>query len=272
MGDQSGIDGKTVALVTGLVVALGLLVIVVVVAVGLSASRAKPVAPEPAAQPDIDAMVDGSTRLMEAVNWGRDDEAMRLLQQGADPNIICEMGPGLPLACALAGEDARMVRALLEHGADPNLKDRKGFPPMHMALTREMVNLLIEYGADPDARYTSFEGDVGETALHNAALVRSPELVDVLIRAGADINALDGQGMSALDWAVLGSEADPYGPMTEEERADYIRRGGPEMLRMMEQYRVEANARYFREAEQCRQNAEVLRAHGGKTAAELERR
>jgi ankyrin repeat protein len=47
------------------------------------------------------------------------------------------------------------VKLLLEHGADPNIKNKDGITPLHWAVFKsgvhvEVVKLLLEHGADPN--------------------------------------------------------------------------------------------------------------------------
>ncbi|KAL2292969.1 hypothetical protein FJTKL_07995 [Diaporthe vaccinii] len=69
----------------------------------------------------------------------------------------------------------RLVRWLLENGADPNAQDVEGVSPLKYALFRmdfEAVDLLLQYGADPtqvgDLIHRLMTCDV-EEILHNAS-------------------------------------------------------------------------------------------------------
>jgi Ankyrin repeats (many copies) len=60
---------------------------------------------------------------------------------------------------------------------------------------KEMVELLLKSKADPN----TITGR-GDTLLHLAVGKRNPELLDILLAAGANPNVLDAQGLSALDY------------------------------------------------------------------------
>jgi len=72
----------------------------------------------------------------------------------------------------------------------------------------EMVKLLLERGVNPNTPST----DVGYTPLMQAANSANLELVKLLIDAGADLNAEDHDGRTALDAAEM------YTHSSEEHR------------------------------------------------------
>jgi uncharacterized protein len=101
-----------------------------------------------------DALLEADPELgvLEAAAAGRADRLRELL--AADPAAIEERTPEgfttLGLAAFLGGPE--VVRILLEHGADPNLRQQGGFVPLHEAAHSddvEMAELLLDHGADP---------------------------------------------------------------------------------------------------------------------------
>jgi ankyrin repeat protein len=83
------------------------------------------------------------------------------------------------------------VRALLEAGADPNIRDNKGRTAL-MNAWKEAAILLLEAGADPNIK----DND-GETAIYHSRFGSRDEL-ELLVNAGADINAADNRGYTPL--------------------------------------------------------------------------
>ncbi len=143
----------------------------------------------------------------------RDAQAVReLLSAHGEfrPLINAPLFPyNAPALVACAG-DADMVQVLLDFGADPNLRSSwwaGGFHALHSA-TGLAAERLIAAGAVPDACAAAHLDDVpllasmlaadparvherggdGQTPLHFA---RSRAAIDLLLQAGADIDALD---------------------------------------------------------------------------------
>lgn len=75
--------------------------------------------------------------------------------------------------------------------------------PIHWAADRgnaEMVKMLLDFGADVDA-----QDEDGQTALHYACSNEHESVVKVLLAASADINIIDNENMKPLD--VLKNDA-----------------------------------------------------------------
>jgi ankyrin repeat protein len=139
------------------------------------------------------------------------------------------------LHTAASYKSLRAAKALIEFNALINVKDKNGNTPLHLAVAqncKEVVNLLLSCGVD-----VQICDNKGETALHlantNADVVRglanaganvtildvdewSPlhaavrfasfelkykDTIEVLIRKGADITLVDGNGKTARQLA-----------------------------------------------------------------------
>lgn len=135
-----------------------------------------------------------------------------VLKRGADPNKPDKLSQMTPL---MAAETARMAEILLEAGADPNQKDRIGQTALHHAVKMRdagsIVRLLGQAGADVDAPAENIGGctpllvavehyfedkDQEETAL----------AIRILIHLGANIEAEDNSGRTALALAAEGNQ------------------------------------------------------------------
>ena len=119
------------------------------------------------------------------------------------------------IAGAISG-DTKAVQAALAGGAEVNSRDADGITPlMHAARGKrpnianptptdhpEVVELLIKRGADVNAKT-----DAGFVALFWAARYGHEKVAKVLIDNGADVNAKDKDGISALKWATPNKQA-----------------------------------------------------------------
>lgn len=108
---------------------------------------------------------DGFTPLQLACYFGQEETALWLVEHGADVDAVAQNPQQIrPLHAAAAGKSTLdLLRALLEHGADPNARQSGGFAVLHTAADRgdvEMARLLLEHGADPDVK-----DDEGRTLL-----------------------------------------------------------------------------------------------------------
>uniref|UniRef100_A0A670ZHR1 Uncharacterized protein n=1 Tax=Pseudonaja textilis TaxID=8673 RepID=A0A670ZHR1_PSETE len=98
---------------------------------------------------------------------------------------------------------SRMVAALLQEGADPNLVLPEGVAPMHLAAGLEQENgtrhlcLLLQHGGDPNVR----SGE-GLTPVHVAASWGCTACLRLLLAEGGDPQLEDQDGNRAFDLAL----------------------------------------------------------------------
>lgn len=128
-------------------------------------------------------------------------EAVKFLySRGADLNTINECA-GTPLSEAASLGYIDMVKFLLENGANIN-QITEGDPIIHEAVrsgNAEIVDLLVRYGADINAT-----DSLGQTALHESS--SEDEWLDVtkyLVNKGVNIDALDGFNSTPLNASAL---------------------------------------------------------------------
>ena len=118
-----------------------------------------------------------------------------LIESGADVNVT--NGFFYPIALAALQDDVEMATALLEAGADPNVRDGMRYAPLHRAVDNdnvEMATALLEAGADPNVR-----DGMRYAPLHRAVDNDNVEMATALLEAGADPNVgSDGMGYAPL--------------------------------------------------------------------------
>ncbi len=143
-------------------------------------------------------MNNGGPLLHRVTTAGLEDQVKELLKQNVDVNERAEYGWTALLSASAQGYP-RILRLLLEAGANPDISNVNGITPLMYAAqygNLEISKILLEYGANTDLRDT-----YGMTALIVATLKGHIKVVEKLLKAGADIAIKDKNGMTALDFA-----------------------------------------------------------------------
>jgi ankyrin repeat protein len=193
-----------------------------------------------------------TSALVVAAHSGNTPVALLLLEHGADPNAA---GAGYAaLHAAILRGDTTLVKALLDHKADPNApvvqatyarrtsadyqipKPMVGATPLWLAAhfqELEMLRALVAHGAD--GRFVMPDGNTVLMAAVEGTVIRArtPGLqvdegvdagqrlldsVTIAITGGADVNAADEAGNTALHLAA-GRGADNIIPLLVEKGA-----------------------------------------------------
>lgn len=144
-----------------------------------------------------DAEEDGRTALIEAARRGHSDLALTLIDAGADVNAKDSYGVSALMFATITGSE-EVITKLLEKNADVNARDQDGRTALVEALTTEndlpveMTKALIDAGADVNIAIYR-----GITPVMLAA-DGSTEILRMIIVAGADVQAKDEEGKTAL--------------------------------------------------------------------------
>lgn len=133
---------------------------------------------------------EGWTALGTAASFGTLKAVQLLLSRGA--NVDGRHGDGrTPVFRAAASGSLEIARLLVERGADVNAQDSEGHVPLNPALTSrkseahmQIIELFLAKGARTDLKDES-----GLTPLHQAARNNHVRGAQLLLKAGADVNA-----------------------------------------------------------------------------------
>ena len=156
---------------------------------------------------------------MSLIKWCAyygDVSGMRFLL--AKGESLKSLGENLDLNGAVFHGHWQLCEFLIEHGADVNYpQPDTGETPLHAALCKanrpaynRVLKVLLANGANPNCATTpdvetdGFMRDCrtkGETPLHRAAAFGTEEAVQLLLDAGAIVDAKDMHGDSPLTWA-----------------------------------------------------------------------
>jgi ankyrin repeat protein len=140
--------------------------------------------------------------------------------EGADLGIVELLlaNKADPEACSALWHSAfhkniEVAKCLLAHGANVNAPEKN--PPLGRAIengNKEMVELLLDHKADPNLRDWNKKNGNGMSMLASAIRNnRNSAIPPMLIAHGADVNRLDEGGESPLFWALDRANA----PMVE---------------------------------------------------------
>ena len=125
-------------------------------------------------------------RLWASIN-AQDATSLRIaIDQGADPNLANNEGR-VPLYRALVLQNQLLTETLLGLGANANANDHRGDPLIITAMSvgsAPATMALINAGANPNARDTT-----GKSVLSYAVYLKQPGIIAALIGKGADVNA-----------------------------------------------------------------------------------
>lgn len=145
----------------------------------------------------------GRTALLIATHGNRIEVARALIEAGADVNAKDRINDS-PYLYAGARGYLEILKMTLAHGAALKSTNRYGGTALIPAAERghvDTVRTLIEVGVDVD-----HVNNLGWTALLEAIILgtggeRHRQIVELLVKAGADINLADREGVKPLQHA-----------------------------------------------------------------------
>lgn len=178
----------------------------------------------------------GMTPLLQSLLSGNEPLYKQLLARGANPNVCTTKGQ-----CVMneaADRDGPWLELALNHGGDPNTLN-SGNPfypnrtPLFYAISHEHldieswharnVDLLIKAGAN-----VNHQDSRGQSPLLRAARTGGYESVVLLLQAGADPTLPEKNGLNTVDWYVERTEdmvlSDEQKPWFQKSREMLIER------------------------------------------------
>ncbi len=147
---------------------------------------------------------DGSTPLYNAAVWSQDPKLIKsLLDDGADVNARISKDDPIHLTQKDITDRTTVMAlgVLLEAGVDINSQKSMEKTPLHGAArwnkNCDVVLALLNAGADVNAK----EKKDGTTPLHLAGQAQNnSKRIKALLKAGADVNARDNDNATPLHW------------------------------------------------------------------------
>jgi ankyrin repeat protein len=146
---------------------------------------------------------DGITPLHLAAITGRVPACAYLIEQGAKVNALGGSVPATPLQWAARKGLVEVIDLLIQHGANPRLVDPQDFSCVHSVTHSSNHWALLYILCQPDIAVDERD-NIGLTPLHWAAQQGDKVSMQVLLKFGANPNAVDRNGLTALHWAAAG--------------------------------------------------------------------
>ncbi|XP_061169144.1 ankyrin-1-like [Saccostrea echinata] len=190
---------------------------------------------------------DGETPLFHATKEGHCDIMKLLIDNKAKINIQNKYGNTCLHVSVHSRSSDDLMLLLLEKGADVNVCNKDGITVLMVATEEtqktsdKRISALIDHGADVNA-----QDKFGRTALHRAAENSQLNVIDILLRNGADVNLCDKEGvcplltsnMAVRDFSELDVNREP--PVCPERKLVMVKFNplGPALPRKRSPYKI----------------------------------
>ena len=148
-------------------------------------------------------------KIINAIKTKDKNLVAKLLEQKSDLNNLDLYDGTTPLIYACYYADPKIVKMLINAGADVNLKDEENYTPLKRICDRfeenpEIVASIVKNLLDAGAS-VKFGRSSWDNALHYAVMYGYTEAVRLLLEAGANPNIKGLYGRTALHYAAMGN-------------------------------------------------------------------
>ena len=161
---------------------------------------------------EVKALADSENDFIKNIRTQNIDKIIENIESGVNINITIQDEHNItPLHIASQIGNINMVRILLSKGADPTITDSRGYNPFHLAAYHghmKISSLLVNSMNMCKNKNRDIEKISYMTPLHKAVSVGNYNIVNLLIKKGADISAKNGRGETVLHIASKKGDKD----------------------------------------------------------------
>lgn len=147
--------------------------------------------------------------MSKMADWPLAEGVIRLLLFcGADVDIVDE-GGRTPLHLAVSQGNVIMTQLLLERGADANVRRKDSFtqgdewPPLHYAVVNNLCTIAYILLKHNETSINYQPASTRRTVIHNATAADKHEMLALLLQHGPNLELKDAESATALHLAVL---------------------------------------------------------------------
>ena len=156
---------------------------------------------EAGADVNLKSKLEGSTPLHEAVRYGHIQAVEYFLNKGADVNMKDETAMRTPLHWAASAGNIEIAKILIDKGADLLAGDKDSNVPWMLAMKNNFGSLARLLCSFHDVNITDSRD---RTPLHAACTAGCEQSAEILLKEGANFNAVDKFGNTPLIEAANG--------------------------------------------------------------------
>lgn len=147
----------------------------------------------------------GCTSLVYAISHGEYEIVDFLIKKGSNVEKKSDFNGHRAIHIAAKHGQAKLIKLLIDTGADINAVDNKGFTALYQAVRMrhaDVVKVLLDSGADTEIGPTKNKVDIETTpifaAVDSGDSENEKDIVKMLVKAGANLNHKNNIGITPL--------------------------------------------------------------------------